>query len=369
MRTPINNGYLPEYVRPYKDRHGKERLRYRRKGFPTYHFKAPLGTEEFRIELAAARAGKPVAVERAAPGTISDLIARYYLSSAFRGGAMTIRKNRGILEAFRRDHGHRKVASATHEALDRLIAAKAQTHPAAARNLRKQLRRLFEYAVRIKMRRDNPVDGIHLPVQKAAPGEERGHRTWSEADIAAFQGRHPLGTKPRLAMELMLWTGCRRSDVVALGRQHVRNGRIVFTQQKTGKTMSIMIAPQLKAALDALPSINMTFLVTEYGKPFTANGFGGWFRERCNEAGLRHCSAHGLRKAISRRLAECGAGNQGIKSVTGHDSDSEVSRYTRAVEQGALADVMIADLTRYVMANLAEGSPLLNSLPLEKGQK
>lgn len=41
---------------------------------------------------------------------------------------------------------------------------------------------------------------------------------------------------------------------------------------------------------------NMTFLVTEFDRPFTAEGFGNWFRERCIEAGVPG-RAHGLRKA------------------------------------------------------------------------
>ena len=87
---------------------------------------------------------------------------------------------------------------------------------------------------------------------------------------------------------------------------------------------------------------NMTFLVTEYGKlPFSAAGFGNWFRDRCNEAGLPQCSAHGLRKAASRRLAEVGCSNQQIKAVTGHVTDKEVSRYTAAADQERLAEQAI----------------------------
>ena len=82
----------------------------------------------------------------------------------------------------------------------------------------------------------------------------------------------------------------------------------------------------------------LTFLLTAHGKPFTSNGFGNWFRDRCDEAGLPRCSAHGLRKAASRRLAEAGCTNQQIKAITGHRTDKEVARYTAAVDQVRLAD-------------------------------
>jgi integrase len=68
-------------------------------------------------------------------------------------------------------------------------------------------------------------------------------------------------------------------------------------------TLSLPIRPELKTILDATPSGQMTFLVTAFGRSFTANGFGNWFREKCDEAGLSHCTAHGLRKAAAARLA------------------------------------------------------------------
>jgi integrase len=82
---------------------------------------------------------------------------------------------------------------------------------------------------------------------------------------------------------------------------------------------------------------NLTFLTTQFGKPFTAPGFGNWFREQCNDAGLPHCSAHGLRKATARRLAEAGCTEHEIASITGHASLREIVRYTKAADQRRLA--------------------------------
>lgn len=74
----------------------------------------------------------------------------------------------------------------------------------------------------------------------------------------------------------------------------------------------------------------MTVLLTENGKPFTANGFGNKMREWCDQAELPDCTSHGLRKAQVRRLAEAGKSNAEIKAVTGHTTDSEVTRYKAA---------------------------------------
>ena len=94
---------------------------------------------------------------------------------------------------------------------------------------------------------------------------------------------------------------------------------------------------ELNEIINATPSGNLTFLVTAFGKPFAASGFGNWFRRRCNEAGLAHCSAHGLRKAAAARLAELGAGESEIMAVTGHTTSKEVVRYTRGARQRVLA--------------------------------
>lgn len=92
-----------------------------------------------------------------------------------------------------------------------------------------------------------------------------------------------------------------------------------------------------------------------YGRAFTSAGFGNRMRKWCDEAGLLHCSTHGLRKGISNRMALTGAGNRAIKSITGHSGDSEVALYTREVDQEALARVTMARLIKWEMANPHQG--------------
>lgn len=329
------------YVTAFRDRHGKMRYRFRRKGYAGGYFKAKPGTRAFEAELKAFNAA-PIdyAAERIVPGTFHDLIARFYRSTHWRGAESTKRTYRGIIERFREAHGHRLVRDLRYVHVDAILARMADT-PAAANNLRKVLRRLMDFAVKIEMAERNPVNATE-PFRT----NPDGFHTWTETEIALFEARHPLGTKARLAMALMLWTGQRRSDIIGMGRQHVTGGRIRVRQQKTGKALTIPIAPQLKAALDAMPvSGHMTFLVTEFGKPFTSNGFGNWFRRRCNEAGLKGCSAHGLRKAISRRMAESGLSHSEGKAVTGHVTDREFSRYSRDADQVVLADRAVGKLS------------------------
>ncbi len=341
--------WLPEYVSEYTDRHGKRRYRFRRKGFAPHHFQHPPGTEGFRIELAACMALEPrvVGLERAIPGSLADLIARYYGSPAFQGmKTSTQRMVRGQLERFREGRADRPVALVHTRHLDAILGKMAAT-PFAANNLRKRLKRLFAYAVKIEMRPDNPAlatDGYKT--------RGTGFHAWDEADITAFRARHELGSRARLAMELLLWTDQRRADVVKLGRQHVRDGRLGIRQEKTEKMLWIKMAPQLVAAIDAMPaSPHLTYLVTQLGASFTSAGFGNWFRERCDEAELKHCTAHGLRKAAARRAADIGATQQQLKAVGGWSSDREVATYTETANQRGLADRTIDAVSAWEVAN------------------
>jgi integrase len=109
-------------------------------------------------------------------------------------------------------------------------------------------------------------------------------------------------------------------------------------QQKTGARLLIKMHPELARALESVPRSNLTFLVTERGAPFSASSLSNWFGKQCRAAGLERRTAHGLRKAACRRLAEAGASVHEIAAVSGHKSLAEIERYTKAVDQARLAD-------------------------------
>lgn len=364
-----SNRFLPEYVSRFKDRHGKERLRFRRKGYPSKYFNAPLGTEAFREEYhrfnsqeAVAEAAEDAHAARTIPGSIGDLVRRYFAVPERLGPSETTQaKVRRILERFAEGREDRPVKAVRFEHIDAIIA-KARVKGTdnhgrmiggteAARKLRKELRRLFAFAVKLQWIASNPVENAEQV--KVAPSERSaGFYTWSEEDIATYRTRWPLGTKQRLAMELMLWTDQRKIDAIHLGRQHVRAGKFEIRQSKTGKKLLLPIAPQLAAAIEAMPASDaMCFLITEWGKPFSVKGFGGWFREQCDKAGLPKCTAHGLRKATMRRMAELEMPNKTMKSVSGHSKDDEVARYTAAADQERLAAGAIKRLAEWEMSN------------------
>jgi integrase len=219
---------------------------------------------------------------------------------------------------------------------------KAET-PAAANTRVKALRALFRWAVEAEEAPHDPTRDVRL-----IRYTEKGYHSWSLEEVRAYEERHPVGTKARLAMAVLLYTTGRREDVVRLGPQHRRDGRIQYRQAKNEHRspvdLDIPLHDDLKTIIDATPSSHLTFLVTEYGRPFTPAGFGNLFKDWCRQANLPHCSAHGLRKATAARLAERGATAHEIMAITGDKSLEEVERYTRAARQAKLADAAMAKL-------------------------
>lgn len=347
------NRELPPYASSYRDRHGKERVRFRKTGLPTAFPKAAPGTEDFWEEYLAWKNATPApGIDRAIPGTFDDLITRFYSSVAWRNipKESTRTTYRGELERFRAKYGKRRVSTMTARHVNGLMEKMADT-PAAANNLLKRLRTLFDYAILLGMRRDNPAKAV-----RSVKAKGDGFHEWTEPEIAKFQKKHAVGTKARLALEIFLCTAQRRSDAASMGEAPDKPGYVKVRQLKTDAFLTIRMHRDLKAAVAACPSGKPWFLVSERGTPYTKESLGNWFKKQCVAAGLPHCSAHGLRKAASRRMAELGLSNQLIKSITGHATDSEISRYTKNADQARRADKAMEKMEEFGAPDLAHHS-------------
>ncbi|TDX77748.1 phage integrase family protein [Neorhizobium sp. R1-B] len=331
---------FPKFVYPQRDRYGNVRPRFKRGLFSTY-LKSPFPSEAFDQEYQAAlRSEKAAQGEigkgRTKAGSMAALVVSYYASPEFKGTAASTQTTyRGICEKIRKDHGERMVKDLRRQHVKAIIGKMSAT-PAAANNYLRMLRILMRHAIDIELISRDPTLKL-----KGYSNKSSGFHTWTEVEIAAFEARHPIGTKPRLAMALMLYTGQRRGDAVTLGWQHVSGQRISVVQEKTKTRLAIKMHGSLVEALEMAPKDKPAFLLTSFNKPFTPAGFGNWFREQCNDAGLPHCTSHGLRKAAARRLAEANNSANHIAAVTGHLSLKEVERYTRAADQEKMADAAV----------------------------
>jgi integrase len=339
-----------KYLVEDMDRHGNVRLYFRRKGQPKIRLPGLPGSDEFMEAYRAARAGliKPVSAsparpQRAVHGTLKWLCEAYYASAEFkRLDGRTRRVRRNLLDNLCRRHGDKPAARMEARHVRSLRNERAD-RPEAANAILKALRQVYGYATENELVERNPARDVAY-----IKSGSQGFHSWMLEEVRQFEERHPIGTKARLALALLLYTGQRRSDVIVFGRQHVRDGRLIFIQQKNRNrkpvSLSIPVVPALQKVIAASPCGDLTFLVTDFGRPFTSAGFGNKFRDWCNQAGLRHCSAHGLRKATAARLAELGASEHEIMAVTGHQTSKEVTRYTRAARQVVLAESAMARL-------------------------
>src|SRR6516162_6303703 len=302
--------------------------------FPRVRLRGLPWSPSFMAAYEAAMSGPRTAIAagRIKPGSVAAVVAEYLDSQQFFGSksAGTQRMRRGILERFRRAYGDRPMALLPAEWIEALLDSKP---PHAARSWRATLRSLCQFAVKRRYLRTDPTANIKL---RAIKGD--GFHTWTEDEIAQFEAHHPIGSKPRLALALLLYTGQRRSDVVRMGRQHVKAGVLTVRQEKTGAELAIPVHARLQAVLDATPSEHLTFLVTATGKPYGGNAFSAQFRNWCDAAGLpQRCKPHGLRKAACRRLAEAGCSANEIMAISGHATMKELVRYTKAADQARLA--------------------------------
>jgi integrase len=324
---------FPKYVQHWVDAEGRPHCYFRRRGFPRARLPGLPWSPQFMAAYEAALGGPQLAIgaKRTKAGSLHAAITGYFTSLQFRAlSPGTQRTRRAILVRFDAAHGDKPIA---------LLPTKFIAHtlkdmkPFAARNWLKTIRALMQFCVAEELAPADPTQGIKLP-----PVKSDGYHTWTEAEIARFEAYHKIGSSPRLALALLVFTGQRPGDVRKMGRQHIRDGIIMVRQEKTGATLAIPVHSELQAILDAASSEHLTFLVTARGKPYGAVSFSMWFRVQCDAAGMpKECSAHGLRKAACRRLAEAGCSANEIAAISGHATLREVARYTRAVDQARMA--------------------------------
>lgn len=350
MGRPRMNTTLPRYASAFKDRHGKERVRLRRTGWNTLYTASEPGTPEFTEEYRAWEQGGRIEVGkgRDAPGTFGDLIVRFYRSPMFTDLKQSTQNTyRGELERFRSKYGTRRVSTMTARNVAKLMET-MEDRKTAANNLKKRLSQLFDYAILLGLRKDNPAKPV-----RAFRIRGGGFKTWQEEQIATFEAAYPIGTRERLAFDLALYTAQRRSEICMMGPQHTERGKIRVRQLKTDKTLMIPIHPKLALSIAGCKTGHLAFIVSERGAAYTKESFGAWFGDACSAIGIEGYRLHGLRKAASRRMAELGLSNQLIKSITGHSSDSEVARYTRDAEQERMADMAMEILANRENPDLA----------------
>lgn len=291
------------------------------------------GTPEYEAEYQAARSG--TVTTKPTPNankTLRWLIARYRDSSAYRGLSDATRRQRdNIFKGIVTAAGHVEYRRISRRKIVEGREDRATT-PAQARNFLDAMRGLFRWALEAEMVTTDPTAGVKNPSRQKGDG----FAAWTDDDIEAYEARWPAGTKERVWLHVLLFTGLRRGDAVVLGRQHVKDGVATLRTEKTGMEVNIPILPELAATLAAGPVGDLAYIVGENGRPLTKETFGNFFRAACNAAGIKK-SAHGVRKIGATRAAESGLTVNELEALFGWTGGTMASHYTKTADRKRLA--------------------------------
>lgn len=325
----------PPHLHRETSRHGRTVWYVRVGKGPRTRIAAELGTDEFDAHYRAAIEGKPrPKASEPVHGSLAWLVKRYRETTAWAAlSAATKRQRENIFVHVLEKAGHELCSRITSDTITSGRERRAST-PAQARNFLDAMRGLFRWAKEAKHVRSDPTAGVKNPPRKKGDG----FRPWCEEDVAAFYKRWPIGTRQRVWLDVLLYTGLRRGDAVRIGRQHMRDGIATIKTEKSCETVEVTlpILPTLAATIKAGPCGELTFIAGKSGRPLTKESFGNDFREACRKAGVPG-SAHGVRKIAAATAAVNGATTEQLKAIFGWTSDAMAALYVKSANRRRLA--------------------------------
>lgn len=341
------------YVTPWPDRHGRMRYRFRRgkqNFYLPYEPKHPAFEEAYSAAIEGRQPRSAVIVQlagRVIPGSFADGWRLAQKSPEWKKlDPATKLKNERLMTEFLAS----RVAEAQPELWRdvpisdlrrrhvRAILAEMSDTPHKAKHLLTAIRRPIAEALDQDWIEYDPTAKMNWRP------DSTGWRAWTQAERSAFETKWPIGTMPRAAYALALWTGARRSEVatqlwsdVDFDRSRITVRQLKGHRSTGGKVLRLLLLPMLRDALE-IPRRAETVITTEYGKPFSEKSLTGMMAHWTKLADLEPgCTFHGLRKTLGKYLAESGATSKQSGGILGHDDLEHVALYSREAEQEMLA--------------------------------
>ena len=269
---------------------------------PRVKLKAEYGTPEFWSEYQAALASKPRS-KPAGPheGTLAWLLECYRETIDWTNLSLATRRQReNIFAHVLETAGKQPFAKITTTVIMAGRDRRANT-PAQARNFLDAMRGLFRWAVKAKLVKSDPTVGVDNPPRP----KNGGFEVWTEEDVAAYETRWPIGTRQRVWLDVLLFTGLRRGDAVCIGRQHVRNGVATLKTEKTDTEVTLPILPVLEVTLKAGLCGDLTFIAGENGRPLTKELFRQSISQGMPRGGLTEAFGAWITKGSGDTRCEC----------------------------------------------------------------
>ena len=236
----------------------------------------------------------------------------------------TKKSRMAIFRRYRKAAGSRSLSSITTGDIEAALYAKGG-HGAA--NELKALKPVFHHLKKLRIIPKNPAADVELDTPAI-----KGFPTTSADEIEAFVKRWKVGTRERLIFDLGLYTGAARVDLARLGRHHIQGNLLTFCRQKSKVETHVPLTADLRSVIAHTPDISATFILNNYGKPYTKESLGNLYGDAARAAGITS-RLHGLRKAFCVYWAESGKTTHEIAAMSGHLSLAEVERYTKAADR------------------------------------
>jgi integrase len=327
---------LPLHVIAEKNRHGNVVFYYRVDKGPRTRLPHP-DDPTFKACYQAAVSGSPIKKQSDDPRTLAWLVARYMESADWKELADGTRRQRGnIFHNMLKDENGNPTNTAkarfkdvTDDSISNGLEDRRST-PVQANNYLKAVVGLFKWAKKNNHVDIDPTVGVDRLKVKSD-----GFPAWDESDIRLFCAKWKIGTPQRLALEIAMHTGLRRSDLVKVGRQHLRQNELSIRTEKTGALITVELPQRVLDIIDATKTGDMHFLVTSFNKPFSNAGFGNWFGEAAREAGIEK-NTHGVRKFAATTAANGGATAHELMSQFGWANSKQAEVYTKGADRARL---------------------------------
>lgn len=343
------------YVEKNKSRHGTMRFYLRIDGKRVCRLPDDINSEAFheaywkaRKEaeplIARSEPAKPIS-HIVKPNTFRWLCMEYMRSHSFERLDTTTRERRrnimeGMWEETLSDKDDRRFADMPLNRLDvanlEVLRDRKKDVPFAADERLKVLRQVFD------TKKDGKaiVPNIARLVQPFNAHSD-GHATATPEDIEKFIAHHGTSSKAVLYVAIQMYTGLRVSDLAVLGPQHRRKDafklRLFKNRNRTPIDIDIAIHPILEAVLASHKVENLTYLVTEFGKPFSVKGLGNRISDWWRQAGMGHLTSHSVRKGLATDVAHNEATDSMLEAMFGWKDGKTSKIYTRNAERARLA--------------------------------
>lgn len=326
---------LPLHVVKETSRHGKVVFYFRIGKGERFRLPGKPGSKEFKVAYQAALIGQAVAVGRQTEFACSlRWLVRQHMESAKWGGlSVATRKQRGLFYSQVVEASGDVDCRAVHPKDIRTALERRKSTPALANNFLKAMSALFKWGLLHEHVKIDPTVGVERLKYKSD-----GFPVWTSEEVKKFMAHWPIGTQQRLAIELLIALGLRRSDIVRAGRQHMSEEVLALKTVKNNTQVTLELPKRALDMIQQTETGDLVFIIGKNGQPMTKESFGNWFRKACRAAGIEK-SAHGLRKYSATLAAEGGATTHQLMAQFGWVTTQQAELYTKGADRALLGKV------------------------------